>query len=146
MLRTVTATAVAVLMASATGLTPQAQAQGTRERPEVTHVDTVRELAAVCDPRWGGVPRLEAIAYCQGFLTSAGQYHSLLRPAGGRLPPLFCLPNPGPTIAQSGMAFAGWARANPVHGNEPALDGLLRWAQATYPCPVVAPPARRAPR
>ena len=39
----------------------------------LTHADTVRDLAALCDPQWGGMPRLEAIAYCQGFLTAAGQ-------------------------------------------------------------------------
>jgi hypothetical protein len=111
----------------------------------VTSVQTAADLAAVCDPSWSGVPRLEAIAYCQGFLTSAGQYHTQLHPAGGRVRPLYCLPTPGPTIAQSGIAYAAWVRANPAHSSEPALDGLLRWAQATFPCPPAAS-AARAPR
>lgn len=111
----------------------------------VTHVETVADLAAVCDPSWSGVPRLEAIAYCQGFLTSAGQYHALLYPRGGPARPLFCVPTPGPSIAESGIAFAAWARQNPAHAREPALDGLLRWAQASFPCPPPPPPAR-APR
>jgi hypothetical protein len=102
----------------------------------VTHVQTVRELAAVCDPHVTGVPRLEAIAYCQGFLTSAGQYHALLFPAGGRGRQLFCVPNPGPSIAESGIAFARWSRDNPSYAAEPALDGLLRWQQASFPCPT----------
>jgi hypothetical protein len=110
----------------------------------VTHVQTVSELAAICDPTWGGVPRLEAIAYCQGFLTSFGQYHALLYPQGGPARPLFCVPVPGPTVAQSGIAFAAWTRENPRHANEPALDGLLRWAQANFPCPATA--AARRPR
>ena len=38
--------------------------------------------------------------------------------------------------------FAAWARENPRHGNEPALDGLLRWAQVNFPCSPNAPPAR----
>lgn len=101
----------------------------------VNHVETVRDLAAVCDPQWGGVPRLEAIAYCQGFLTAAGQYHALLHPATGPMRPLFCLPVPGPTIAESGVDFARWARGEPRFSTEPALDGFLRWAQARYPCP-----------
>lgn len=100
----------------------------------VTQVQTAADLAAVCDPAWSGVPRLEAIAYCQGFITSAGQYHTLLHPAGGRSRPLFCVPTPPPTVAQSGVAFSAWMRANPAHANEPALDGFLRWAQAAYPC------------
>jgi hypothetical protein len=107
-------------------------------------VQTANELAAVCDPAWQGVPRLEAIAYCQGFLTSFGQYHALLHPAGGPIRPLFCVPSPGPSIAESGLAFAAWARSNPTHSNEPALDGLVRWAQASFPCPApaAAPRAR----
>ena len=112
----------------------------------VTQVQTSADLAAVCDPSWSGVPRLEAIAYCQGFLTSAGQYHTLLHPVGGRLRPLYCLPTPGPTIAESGVAFAAWMRANPAHAIEPALDGLLRWAQATYPCPPAATTTTRPAR
>lgn len=109
----------------------------------VSHVATVADLAAVCDPGWGGLPRLEAIAYCQGYLTAAGQYHALTRPAGGRLRPLYCVSQRAPSIAESGLAFAAWARANPRHAREPALDGFLRWAQATYPCRPAAP---RRPR
>ncbi len=101
----------------------------------VTHVETVRDLAAVCDPPWGGVARYEAIAYCQGFLTAAGQYHTMLHPAGGPVRPLYCLPRPGPTIAESGVDFARWVQASPRFATEPALDGFLRWAQARYPCP-----------
>ncbi len=107
-----------------------AAAQGV---PPVTDAQTAGELGAVCDPGWGGIPRLEAIAYCQGFLTSFGQYHALLHPRG--VPPFFCLPAPAPTIAQSGVAYAAWARSNPQHASEPALQGVLRWARATYPCP-----------
>lgn len=107
------------------------------------HVQTAAELAAICDPSTTGVPRLESIAYCQGFLTAAGQYHSLMNPPGRAVRQLFCVPNPGPTIAQSGIALARWVRENPSHANEPALDSMLRWAQASFPCPV-EPTSRRA--
>ena len=117
----------------------------TPTRPAITQAQTTAELAVVCDPNWSDVPRLEAIAYCQGFLTGAGQYHALLHPAGGPMRPLFCVPNPGPSIAQSGLAFATWARANPTRGSEPAMDGFLRWAQSAHPCPpAAATPARAA--
>lgn len=109
----------------------------------VTQVQTARELATVCDPQVTGVPRLESIAYCQGFLTSFGQYHALAHPAG-RSRQLYCLPNPGPSVAESGLAFARWTQANTQHAGEPALDGLLRWAETTHPCP--AEPAQPAPR
>jgi hypothetical protein len=126
-----------------------AQPQGGSARASdiITHVRTAADLAAVCSPAWSGVPRLEAIAYCQGFLTAAGQYHALTHPPGGRAAPLYCVPVPGPSIAESGIAFATWTEAHPVHQAEPALDGFLRWAQASFPCPHHATPrAARAAR
>ncbi|MBR0670583.1 Rap1a/Tai family immunity protein [Neoroseomonas soli] len=142
-MRTVTAVALAMTLGCSVVPAPDAMAQGAPTPAIVTHVQTASELAAVCDPAWGSVPRLEAIAYCQGFLTSFGQYHALLYPQGGPARPLFCVPVPGPTVAQSGIAFAAWARENPRFGNEPALDGLLRWAQQNFPCPPA--PVARAP-
>ena len=126
---------LAALLVAAPAL---AQAPG-----HVTDVRTVSDLAAVCDPQLRGVERLESIAYCQGYLTAAGQYHTSLHPAGGPRRPLFCVPTPPPSVAQSGLAFAAWARQNPQRANEPALDGLLRWAQSAYPCPTTAASERR---
>ncbi|WP_141563179.1 Rap1a/Tai family immunity protein [Teichococcus rhizosphaerae] len=103
--------------------------------PAVTQVRTVADLAAICDPAAGPL-RLESIAYCQGYITAAGQYHAALFPAGGGRPPLYCVPSPAPSVAQTGLAFAAWARQNTQYAAEPALDGLHRWAQATYPCPA----------
>lgn len=142
MMRTATAAILAVLMGSAAASAQVAPPPASQAI--ISHVQTVGDLAAVCDPAWTGLPRLEAIAYCQGFLTGAGQYHTLLHPRNSPTRPLFCVPSPGPTIAQSGLAFAAWSRENPSRSNEPALDGLLRWAQASFPCPPAASP--RAPR
>lgn len=146
-MRAGTAFALAVALSGTAALAPRAIAQGTSatgNQGVVTQAQTANDLAAICDPAWSGVPRLEAIAYCQGFLTGFGQYHALLYPQDGPARPLFCVPVPGPTVAQSGLAFATWARENPRYGNEPALDGLLRWAQASFPCAAGAP--RRIPR
>ncbi len=123
-----------------------ALAQPASRGDTLDHVQSVSDLAAVCEPSRSGVPRLEAIAYCQGFLTSAFQYHTLMNPARGPVLPLFCVPSPGPSVAESGIAFARWARANPNRGDEPALDGLLRWAQATFPCATPARAPARNPR
>jgi Rap1a immunity proteins len=136
----ITLAAAAPLLAGLLGLpAPPALAQAPGH---VTEVRTVSDLAAVCDPQLRGVERLESIAYCQGFMTAAGQYHTALHPAGGPSRPLYCVPNPPPSVAQSGLAFAAWARQNPRHAGEPALDGVLRWAQSTYPCPSGGAPAR----
>ncbi|HEY4250785.1 MAG TPA: Rap1a/Tai family immunity protein [Roseomonas sp.] len=124
-----------------------AQAPAAAPAP-VTRVRTVADLAAVCDPNWSGVSRLEAIAYCQGFLTGAGQFHTLTHPAGSSVSrPVYCAPSPGPSVADAAVAFAAWARQNPQYSGDPAVDGLMRWAGTTYPCPTqgAAAPAR-APR
>ena len=134
--------AAAALLAAPAMLAGSARAQAPGQ---ITDVRTVSDLAAVCDPQLRGVERLESIAYCQGYITAAGQYHTSLHPAGGPRRPLFCVPNPAPSVAQSGLGFASWARQNPQRANEPALDGLLRWAQTTYPCPTTAT-SERSPR
>ena len=145
-MRLILAAAFTNLVFGASLVSGASWAQGTAPAP-VTHVQTTSDLAAVCDPSTTGVPRLEAIAYCQGFLTSFGQHHTLLHPTGGRSRPLYCVPPAGMTIAQSGLGFAAWARQNPSFSSEPALDGLLRWAQGTMPCPQPAPSrATRAAR
>ena len=141
-----TPTAAAPLLAAALFAAPPVLAQQGRAPGHVTEVRTVSDLAAVCDPQMRGVERLESIAYCQGYLTAAGQAHTALHPVGGPRRPLFCVPDPAPSVAQTGLAFAAWARRNPQHANESALDGLLRWAQATYPCPTTAAPGRPAGR
>jgi hypothetical protein len=134
--------AAAPLLAGLLSAAPAlAQAPG-----HVTDVRTVSDLAAVCDPRVGGVERLEAIAYCQGYFRAVGQYHTALHPSAGGRRPLFCVPERPPSVAQSGLAFAAWARQNPQRANEPALDGLIRWAQSAYPCPDTAASARPATR
>lgn len=131
-MRMILAAALAVI-AAPIALAQQPSSQTSAPRV-VTHVDTAADLAAVCDPAWSGVPRLEAIAYCQGFLTSAGQYHALTHRPGGGTRPLYCVPTPGPSVAEAGIDFAAWMRANPARASEPALDGFLRWAQARFPC------------
>jgi hypothetical protein len=101
----------------------------------VTHASTAGDLAALCDPAPDNPRRLESIAYCQGYMTSAGQFHAALNPPNSTRRPLFCLPSPPPTIAESGLGFAAWVRQNTQYANDTPIDGLFRWAQATYPCP-----------
>jgi hypothetical protein len=141
-MRNIVVAAALAMLASVPAL---AQSSTSTTAP-VTEVRTSADLAAICDPAASNPLRLESIAYCQGFLTAAGQYHAALNPSATTARPLFCLPAPPPSVAQAGLAFAAWSRQNPQHGGEPAVDGLLRWAQAAYPCPPAAtsPAARPA--
>lgn len=125
--------------------------------PEPVRARTTAELAALCGAQPTADGRgAQALAYCHGFLAGAGEYHASLysvRPqgaggaaVGGRGKPLFCPPDPPPTLAAAGRSFAEWARAHPQHGNDRPVDGLARWASETYPCPdAAAPAARRSP-
>lgn len=96
-----------------------------------TSARTAADLAAICLPDAQASQRLQAIAYCQGFVTAAGQYHALLHRPGGPWRPLYCLPDPTPSVAQTAIAFATWVQQNSQYGNEPPLDGLIRWVELT---------------
>jgi hypothetical protein len=102
---------------------------------------TLAELCAAA-PAMSEAP---ATAFCRGFIIGAGQHHAAVsRVAGTR--PAYCMPNPGPTQQDFQTAFAAWARANPQFGQDAAVDGLVRFAAATYPCPPAATPARSRTR
>ena len=99
------------------------------------------ELAAFCGASERDPDRQAQLAYCEGFFVAAGQYHQALTAEGGAQRPIFCLPSPSPTFDQARSSFVAWARANPQYAGERAIDGLMRFAAQTYPCP----PAPAAP-
>lgn len=96
------------------------------------------DLAALCGASGQEGLGRAALGYCQGFFVAAGQYHRSLSAEGGLHRPIFCLPNPSPTFDQARASFVAWARNNPQHGGERAIDGLMRFAAETYPCPEAA--------
>jgi hypothetical protein len=93
------------------------------------------DLAALCGASEQEAHGQAALVYCQGFFVAAGQYHHALSAEGGAQRPVFCLPNPSPTFEQARTSFVTWARTNPQHSGERAIDGLTRFAGQTYPCP-----------
>jgi hypothetical protein len=109
-------------------------------RPAITGEDfqagTTGALAKLCAA--GGTDAVGAAAatYCHGFLSGVGQFHRGISQSGGAIAPLFCAPQPPPTIEQVASGFASWAQANPQYAAEPAVDGLVRFAQTRFPCPT----------
>lgn len=100
---------------------------------------TTDTLATACAEAARDAPSATAVGFCRGFMAGAGQYHleiSTDRPA------IFCLPTPSPSFEAAQASFVAWARANPQYGGEQAVDGLMRWAAATYPCAAEAPATR----
>jgi len=106
----------------------------------VTPTLTTAALAELCS-----ASTTAAVGYCRGFLVGAGQYHGEISSPGGR-PAIFCLPEPTPAVETAQASFVAWAGANPQHAGDKAINGLLRWAQATYPCPKPTARARATQR
>ena len=103
---------------------------------------TTGTLAALCGATGEDADSLRAVGYCRGVFVGIGQYHSIMT-APARLRPIFCLPEPSPTLEGLQAAFIAWAAANPDRLNERAAEGVLRFAAATYPCAAPAPARRR---
>ncbi len=102
-------------------------------------------LANLCASQGGEMELDRAVGFCRGFIISAGQYHREITLPGGRAA-IFCLPTPAPAVADAQASFVAWVAANPQHAGEAAVNGLLRWAAATYPCAPAAPARATRPR
>lgn len=107
---------------------------------------TTGDLVALCSTPQGDPMQAAAVSFCHGFALGAVTVE-IEHQQASRMPKLFCLPDPPPTVQQGIAAFVGWANASPARLAEPAADGLIRYLDETYPCsePAVAPnrPARR---
>jgi hypothetical protein len=101
------------------------------------------DLARLCDTGLQDPQRPDAQAYCNGFIVGVGQFHASITAAGGAQKPIFCIPNPPPTLNRVAAAYVTWVRGNPQHAGERAVDGLMRFAAETYPCPPLSTTRRR---
>lgn len=128
--------AAAVLLLAAAPATAQAPPQRSVPR-------TVAELAEVCAIGPASPDYTAATFYCRGFLSGVGQYHAAMHPVGRGRPPIFCVPDPPPSLVSAAGGFVAWAAAHPQHATEAAVDGLMRYAAATWPCPPAPERGRR---
>ena len=108
--------------------------------PNVEDFDlrTAEDLVDLCAVRDGDPMVESARGFCYGFLTGAGNYHRAVT-AGKDSQPLFCLPEPKMSRAEAAHLFVSWGRANPRHLKEAPIDGLIRFAVATWPCKQAKP-------
>lgn len=92
-------------------------------------LETAANLARLC----GAPSDPSAIHMCQGYLLGVHHMHHALDAALGVK--VYCLPaDGGVTRDTAARDFAAWVAANPDAGAMPAREGLLRWAQVTFPC------------
>jgi hypothetical protein len=120
-----------------------AAAQAPAQAPTARGITTAT-LAEACARQGSDAASALAVGYCRGFMSGAGQYH---REISTNRPAIFCLPSPSPSFDEAQASFVAWAAANQQFAGESALDGMMRWAAATYPCPTQpAEPAARTTR
>ena len=134
-MRHITSLAGGLLLLAAAGASAQTAA------PVAQPLSTAT-LANLCASQGGEMEMDRALGFCRGFIISAGQYHREITLPGGRAA-IFCLPTPAPSVSEAQASFVAWAGAHPQYAGEAAVNGLLRWAAATYPCPTAAAPTRR---
>lgn len=130
------------LLAASIGGAP-AQTAASAAAPAAAGPVTTGNLASLCAASLSEEVGHVSQAFCRGFIIGAGQYHTEISRPGGRAA-VFCLPAPTPSLEAAQASFVAWAAANPQYAGDLAVDGVLRWAAATYPCPTAAAPARRA--
>ena len=85
------------------------------------------------------VGSLNLISVCFAVLVTVGQAHAMYTSGRRDARPAFCMPNPSPTLETVSAGFVAWAAAHPQYAEIRAVEGVLRFANATYPCT----PARR---
>jgi len=89
------------------------------------------DLVAVCDTNPRAPDITTALAFCHGFLTGAVHFYYAGVPESSRFA---CAPDPAPSRSDVMNEFVKWARANPQHMSEPAVETLFRYLAETYPC------------
>jgi hypothetical protein len=102
-------------------------------QPEDFQARTTAEFAKLCDADPTSSGYAEAVQFCYGYITGAAQfYYAALGPEG--IAPIAC-PPAGVTRQQAVDMFLTWAQAHPELMNEEPIQGLMRAAAATWPCP-----------
>ena len=94
---------------------------------------TTGDLVALCNPAGDTAMDNAGINFCAGFFQGAvlvEQQHE----ANPRARKFFCLPDPRPTRDEVMKGFVGWANASPDRLQMSAVDGVMTYLGATYPC------------
>lgn len=87
------------------------------------------DLAALC----AAPAEPASIHMCQGYLVGVNHMNSAVEQALGVK--VYCLPTDGSVTRDTAARdFSVWVAATPGVVSMPAREGLLQWAQTTYPC------------
>jgi len=121
---------VLLLLAAAAALNSSSALAVSREDFIVANTQDVIDICTTpeSDPMY-----VAAVAFCQGYLVGAYQYHTALH-SGPKAKPVICLPQPTPTRTQAIDRFITWAKAHPEYANERGVEALTKFLVETYPC------------
>lgn len=96
--------------------------------------ETVAQLVKLCSADEESEAGKYAIGFCYGYMTGARQFYRALidNPETG-FKPVACPDGPVPR-SEGRMVFLKWAQSNGNNAEMEALEGLIRAAQAEWPC------------
>lgn len=97
-------------------------------------IDTTGDLAALCGASSDNPNYSAAIHMCQGYIIGIAHFHHAL--AAELKEDVYCLPegDARPSRNQATAMFVEWAGSNPDSAGTEALEGVLSWAAAAFPC------------
>ena len=97
-------------------------------------VRSTADLVEICSTPANDSLYAAAIGFCHGYAIGAYQYYQATV-AGPEAKPFACLPaTPPPTRTEGLQMFVAWARENPQHMGEPAVETFFRWLVSKWPC------------
>lgn len=122
--------AAAVALAAALALSGAAQAA----EEENFLIDTAADLAKLCAVTPENPAYDAAIHMCHGYLVGVHHFHEAL--AESMEVAVYCeeRASPVPTRDEVTADFVAWLGQNPTVADEEALEGLLQYAAARFPC------------
>ena len=97
------------------------------------HLRSGADLVALCSTPATDPLYVAAVHMCHGFGAGADQTITALT-RHEKLSPLICPPSPPPTRNETVDRFVEWARRNPQHLAEPAVETVGRFFITTFPC------------
>ena len=96
-------------------------------------LDTFKDLVALCGVAASDPNASAAIHMCHGYVTGLVHFHELVgRALEGTV---YCLAEDKRPARDDAIGMlVNWSRDHPEYNSEEAIDGVLRWLAAKYPC------------
>jgi hypothetical protein len=100
---------------------------------ESFRLDTFKDLVTLCGVEASDPNANAAIHMCHGYVIGLVHFHELVgRALEGTV---FCLADDKRPSRDAAIdMLVRWSRGHPEYDSEEAIDGVLRWAAAQYPC------------